>query len=118
MRTALLAAVVGAALATPAGAAVPPPVQGDCKTYTVRDDSDVRGPLIVTYATSVAPALQIGVSCWIAEGGEGVATASNPGSFAASSVVGELYAPDFTVCYVLWAEYADGSSYSAGPYCS
>lgn len=118
MRHALVAALAAASAVAyaPAPATAVVPVQGTCTVVPVPGKSSTPTLAIVATATTAVPALEIGVACWITDGGFGGANANNPGVATAAAGIPELYRSTYSYCYETWARWV-GGSYTSAPVC-
>ena len=104
--SALAAAALASAVAvTPASAA--PPVQGACHFSVVSPSTIV----LASYAVASTPTTEVGSACWLAEGGEAWASASNPGVVAVAAGQGTLWGLSFMVCEQHWMRLSTGGYY-------
>ena len=118
MRTPLVAALAlaSAVAYAPAPAAAVAPVEGTCSVSRLPGKSSTPTLGIVATAATIEPALEVGVACWITEGGSGGANANNPGVATVAAGTVELYRSTYSSCVQTWAVFV-GGTYESEPVC-
>ncbi|HEV2889099.1 MAG TPA: hypothetical protein VGX28_01855 [Frankiaceae bacterium] len=107
---ALAAALAAATLTTPAHAA---PMTGECRYALATVSSPFPTIVLTAHAVTTAPALEVGISCWVSDGGSGYANGSNPGVAVVATGTGTVFRLPFRVCEQHWARYVDGTTYTS-----